>query len=285
MKKQRAGLKSFDLPFFPGVEAISGQHIANEFRRHIHKTYIIGIVEQGKRIITHREGTSQISENEIFILNPGQVHSCSSECPSGHSYKLLSVSSQTMQSITSHISERHEKAPCFREIRYASDALSDKFLKIVDLMEELESEIDVESSIYSFLSHLLINFAESPPLIHETGEQKSSIKRTCDYISRHFMENLTLKKLAGIACLSPFHYQREFKKIMGLTPHEYLSDFRIGESKKMLLRSEEIADIAIQVGFFDQSHFSRTFRKTMGIPPGRYCRINKHNNKSPFSFR
>jgi hypothetical protein len=79
MKKQSESMKSFNLPFISGVEAISGQNIINEFRRHIHKTYIIGIVTQGKRIITHPDGTTQISENEIFIINPGRVHSCSSE--------------------------------------------------------------------------------------------------------------------------------------------------------------------------------------------------------------
>ncbi|MCP4666303.1 MAG: helix-turn-helix domain-containing protein, partial [Deltaproteobacteria bacterium] len=60
------------------------------------------------------------------------------------------------------------------------------------------------------------------------------------------------------------------------TPHEYLFDFKISESKKKLLRSENIADIVIQLGFSDQSHFSKIFRKTVGVPPGKYCKTNKN---------
>jgi len=277
MKKQRENIKVFNFPFFSGVEAIIGQYIINEFRRHIHKTYIVGIVEKGKRIITHLEGSNQVSENEAFVLNPGQVHSCSSVSQSGHSYKILSISSQTMQSIASQISEKPEKRPFFKKVHYKNDVLSNEITRLFDVIEDPESDIQVESNLYSFLTCLIMSFSESPPLIYATGkqEQKDSIKRICDYIGQNFAENLSLNKLAEVACLSPFHFQREFKKSIGITPHEYLSDFRIRESKKMLIHSADIADIAIKLGFFDQSHFTRIFKRTVGVPPGKYSKINR----------
>ncbi len=279
MKRQDESIKTFNLPFEPGIEAISGRHITNEFRRHIHKTYIIGMVEQGKRIITHPGGATRVATNEIFIINPGQVHSCSSEDQSGHSYKILSIPSQIMGSIASQISEKQEESPSFNKIRYQDEGLSENFMAVFGVIQEsksdIEVEVEVESNIYSFLAHLLICFSASPPLPYQAGEQRDSIKRVCGYIRQNFREHLSLKHLAEIACLSPFHFQREFKKSMGITPWEYLNDFRISESKKMLLKSGEIADTAIETGFVDQSHFSRTFRKTVGIPPGKYCKINK----------
>lgn len=274
MKKQRESIKLFNLPFISGIEAISGKHIINDFRRHIHKTYIIGIIEKGNRIITHIDGSTIISENEIFVLNPGQVHSCSSDCQSEHSYKILSISSQTMQSIASQISERKEHRPYFTKVRYENNVLREKIIRLFKVMEDPESDIQVESNIYSFLTYLIMHFSDSPPLIYSTGEQKESIRRVCEYISNNFVKNLSLKKLAYIACLSPFHFQKEFKKSMGITPHEYLSDYRISESKMMLLDSKDIADIAIQLGFFDQSHFSRTFKKTVGVSPRNYLIVN-----------
>jgi AraC-like DNA-binding protein len=275
MNKQSESIKSFNLPFISGVEALSGQYIINEFRRHIHKTYIIGVVVQGKRIITHLEGSNQISENEAFVLNPGQVHSCCSLNKSGHSYEILSISSHILQSIASQISEIPEKQPVFKKVNYKNKVLNKKIRQLFDLIYDPESDMQVESKIYSFLTYLVMSFSETPPLISSIGEQNDSIKRVCDYIRQNYAENLSLKKLAEVACLSPFHFQREFKKSIGITPHEYLSDFRIGKSKEMLLDSEDIADIAIQLGFFDQSHFSRIFRKTVGVPPGKYSKMNR----------
>lgn len=275
MNQQDESIKSFDLPFVTGVEAISGRKINNEFRRHIHQTYIIGIVEQGKRIITHLEGTSLVSENEIFILNPGQVHTCRSESRSGHSYKILSVSCRVMQSIASQISKENEKKPFFKNIRYRNRELSERFKRLFKTIEEPESDIHSESGVIAFLTYLLLNIAESPPPVHDTGNQRDAIERVCRHITRNYAQNLSLKDLAGVACLSPFHFQREFTRNMGITPHEYLRDFRIAQSKKMLLKSEKLADISLQAGFVDQSHFSRIFKKTVGISPGRYFKINK----------
>jgi AraC-like DNA-binding protein len=274
MKKQSGSIKTFNLPFISGIEVIFGKHIINEFRRHIHKTYIIGMIVEGKRVVTHSKGSAKILEKEIFVLNPNQVHSCSSE-NSGHSYKILSVSPKAMRTIASYISGKQEKCPYFKKIHYKSGVLSDKMIRLFEVIVESESQIQIESALSSFLTDLILRFSESPPLICAVGEQKASIKRVCDYIRHNFTENLSLKKLAEVACLSPFHFQREFKKRVGITPHEYLSDFKIDQSKKMLLNSEDIAAIATQLGFFDQSHFSRIFRKTVGISPGKYSKTNK----------
>ncbi len=268
-------IKNFNFPYFEGVEVLSGRKIVNNFRRHIHKTFIIGIVEEGGRIIVHSKGKDLIKKKEVFILNPEQVHTCSSQSKSGHSYKLISISSSVMKILTSQISETFEDIPFFKKVYYKDSKLSDKILNLFKIIEKPESDFQIESTINSFLSYVIINFSTTPPVIIKAGKQKDSIKRVENFIINNYSKNISLKELSEIACLSPFHFQREFIKSVGITPHEFLNDFRISESKKMLLESEDISDIAIRSGFFDQSHFSRVFRKTVGIPPGKYCKINK----------
>ena len=274
MDMQKESIKTFNLPFSPGVEAIAGRYIRNEFRRHIHDSYIVGIVEQGCRIIDGQDGSIQVLENEIFIFNPGQVHACRSESPAGHSYRALSVRAETMQSIACQISGLEEKAPFFKHVRYTHDVLCDRIRKLFTIMDAPESDLQLESMLFALLSYLIRHFSALPPPIDKTQAPKDSIKHVCDYIARNFKAYISLKQLADVACLSPFHFQREFKKQIGITPHEYLSDCRIREAKEMLMKSGDIADIAIQLGFFDQSHFSRIFKKTVGVPPGKFRNTN-----------
>lgn len=211
----------------------------------------------------------------MFILNPGQVHSCNSGNQLRQSYKIMSVSSQTMQSIASQISEKQEQNPYFKKIHHKDFGLTQKFLQLLEIIINSESNIEIENNLYQFLVFLIINYSECPPLKCEVGEQKDSIKRVCDYINQNYMETISLKKLASVTCLSPFHFQREFKRAIGITPHEYLTDLRIRRSKDTLINSNNIADAAIQLGFFDQSHFSKVFKKTVGVSPGNYLKINK----------
>jgi AraC-like DNA-binding protein len=276
MKSKNQIIKSFKIPFLSEVEAITGKHINNEFRRHIHKTYIIGIVEQGKRIISYSNNSSTITKGEIFIINPKQVHSCRSESSIGHSYKLLSISPSVMRLTASHISERHEELPIFSRSHIKDNKLSQKLLKLFDILRISESDIQIESNFYDFIASFLISYSKTALPIPDVQNQNDSIEKVCMYIYKHYADNLSLRELSSIACLSPFHFQREFKRYIGITPHEYLNDFRIGKAKKLLLENNELVDIANLLGFSDQSHFSRIFRKTVGVTPGTYRASNKN---------
>ncbi len=276
MRKQDEIVKFVNLPFSEGIEAVTGVNISNFFKRHIHKAYIIGTVTEGKRVILHPGGSSEISNGEIFIINPGQVHSCGSAQENiFHSYQVLTVSPDKMQSIAKQISEKPENKPYFKLIKYNNLELSDLFSVIFKLLETTTFQLEIEGKINSFLSKIVLELSEFPPVIYQTGDQNLSVKRVCDYIANHYSENLSLNRLSKIACLSPYHFQKVFTKIMGISAHDYLTYHRIGEAKKMLLFSKEIADIAIKTGFADQSHFSRVFKKTVGIPPGKFININK----------
>ena len=64
-----------------------------------------------------------------------------------------------------------------------------------------------------------------------------------------------------------------FKEEMDCTFTGYVSRVRIEKSRELLLDgSISIADIAVMVGFEDQSYFTKVFRRTVGVSPGEYRR-------------
>lgn len=101
----------------------------------------------------------------------------------------------------------------------------------------------------------------------------AAVARVCRHIDAHLSERLTLDGLAAVAHLSRYHFARTFRRITGASPMEYVLQRRI-ERARALLRDgrHRIGDIAIDLGFFDQSHFARSFRRATGTPPGRYAR-------------
>jgi AraC-like DNA-binding protein len=100
------------------------------------------------------------------------------------------------------------------------------------------------------------------------GLSPGAMRRVQEYIDAHLSELIDLGMLARIAGLSLFHFAREFKQSAGVTPHHYLVQRRISSAQKMLVRTElSLSEVALAVGFSDQSHLARHFRHMLGTTP------------------
>ncbi|HYC36090.1 MAG TPA: DNA-binding response regulator [Usitatibacter sp.] len=78
----------------------------------------------------------------------------------------------------------------------------------------------------------------------------------------------TVEELARALGLSPFHFARAFKAATGQTPHEYVTQERMREARRLLERTElPLAAIARQVGYRTHSHFSTVFLAHCGQSP------------------
>ena len=92
------------------------------------------------------------------------------------------------------------------------------------------------------------------------------------FIDHHYAENIDVGAIADQAYFSKYHFLRLFKSIYGKTPHQYLTNYRIEQAKKMLSNSQRgKLDIALSCGFADQAHFTRVFKKVVGITPKQFC--------------
>lgn len=102
--------------------------------------------------------------------------------------------------------------------------------------------------------------------------RRLAVGRVLDFIDEHIDEALTLDRLAREAHLSKFHFARVFRDETGVPPATYVRDARLRHAKERLAADtdQSLADIALEAGFYDQSHFTRTFKQAEGRTPGRY---------------
>ncbi len=91
-----------------------------------------------------------------------------------------------------------------------------------------------------------------------------------EYLREHCTDNVKLRDLAKVAGLSPYYLLRVFKASVGIPPHLYQQQLRVGKAKQLLANGFSLAMTSIETGFADQSHFSRQFKKITGLTPARY---------------
>jgi AraC family transcriptional regulator len=95
--------------------------------------------------------------------------------------------------------------------------------------------------------------------------------KVIDYIELELGGEITVDELAGVSGFSPGYFVGAFKRALGKTPHQYLTERRIARACELLQDPHRaIIDVAMDVGFSSQSHLTSVFRKFMKTTPAAY---------------
>ena len=99
--------------------------------------------------------------------------------------------------------------------------------------------------------------------------------RLQQFIDRGGAANVSVSEMANQLALRPAEFSRRFRTTTGETPHQYLLRVRLERASQALLglRERSIARVAVDFGFFDQSHFTRQFKRRYGLTPARFAEV------------
>ncbi len=108
------------------------------------------------------------------------------------------------------------------------------------------------------------------------GLAPGAMRRVLEHIKQNLSGRIELSGLARIAGLSQCHFARAFKQSVGAPPHRYVMSQRIEVAAGIIARTDAaLSDVALEVGFCDQSHFTRLFSRALGESPRAYRRRHR----------
>jgi AraC-like DNA-binding protein len=151
---------------------------------------------------------------------------------------------------------------------------------IMALLESLHQEIvarlpGVETITGALTLHLLVLlcrwYAEQQALSTATPPVhplRTAIKAVMELVSTRYGKKITLGDMADAAHMQRNYFCRTFHDATGMTPMEYVRQYRMEIARKLLQETESsITEIAHEVGYYDTAHFCRTFSRYAGLPP------------------
>ena len=149
-------------------------------------------------------------------------------------------------------------------------AATDSILKINNhFLQNLQNINNLDELCYKLQESVEV-FTESM-FNYIPSKNNELMKKAIAYISKNYSKNLTLEEVANDVHLNPAYFSTVFKQSCGSSFKEYLNMVRIEESKRLLANTDySVIDIAIAVGFEDQSYFSKVFKKYTGLTPKQY---------------
>jgi len=156
---------------------------------------------------------------------------------------------------------------------------------LAEIAHAIASELQVQTSAGSLLvealasslaarlvqKHISASSAQSFPRLTREGLDRRRLFRVVDYIEANLEGDLTIDRMASIACLSRYHFARAFKQAVGQSPHRYVSAKRLERAKTLLIQGDRsLVAIAHALRFSCQANFTRAFRQAVGLTPGQY---------------
>ena len=98
--------------------------------------------------------------------------------------------------------------------------------------------------------------------------QTQAIECAIQAMHSHLQEVLTLEDLAAVACLSPSHFTRVFRRLIGIPPVEFLSALRFQEARRLLVMTPlSVTEICFEVGYSSTGSFTSRFTHLVGLSP------------------
>ena len=104
-----------------------------------------------------------------------------------------------------------------------------------------------------------------------TGRETRRVVEAIRLVQSEAARPLELKEMAAVAGMSKYHFLRVFRRLTGVTPHQYLISARLRRTALALASSRRpVIAVALDSGFADLSTFNKTFRAAFGLTPTQY---------------
>jgi AraC-like DNA-binding protein len=202
--------------------------------------------------------TYRVKKNHVHICLPGDVRN--SELPFKTKYIKFTAEGRLAEIL------RNAPKYFFAAQDHEATALLDEIITLHTTQRW--DEILLQGKLLCFLSLLLKNANHA----ERTDSYKHAIaKRAKEYLRAHCADPIRLGDVAKAVNLSPNYFHTLFSEVCGLTPREYLEEYRINAAKRLLLTTQlPLGTVSEQCGFHTQQYLTVVFKTKVGCTPTRF---------------
>jgi AraC-like DNA-binding protein len=253
-----------------GLELLKATFVKHSFPPHTHEGYVIGLVEGGVEMFHRDKDIHAATPNQIILVNPNQLHTGYAGVSEGWTYRTLYPSVEQMRQAAVNIFEK-EHVPYFSRA-VVDDAELAQRLHQFHQAAERGTRLEQDSTFTEMLTLLVSRYADTKLSLHDAGQEHRAVYIAKKFLEAHPAKEVSLEDLAKLTSLSSFHLLRVFKRDMGVSPHAYQIQQRIHLAKRFLRDGKRIAEVALEMGFHDQSHMGLHFKRLVGVTPRQFIK-------------
>jgi AraC-like DNA-binding protein len=258
------------VPGLPAVELHEGAAFSHSYPRHCHDELFVTAITGGAGVFRYGRTEHRATAGTLVFIVPGEVHS-HSPGRGGRSFRSLHAGSPFVSELAPELPKLAGPGG-LRSGATTEARLFRRFLGLHGVLADDRDRLHAESRLLEFFAGLVGRLPDAPEPPPPSGRERSAVRRAQEFLDESGSSPVSLRELAALAGLSPFHFHRIFRRQVGMPPHEYLIRRRLLRARALLGNGVPVAEVAAATGFADQSHLTRHFKRLLGVPPADYSR-------------
>lgn len=232
---------------------------------HRHDTYAIGYTLSGVHNFRYRGTLRNSLPGGTIAIYPDELHDGEAGTDEGFRYSIMYVEPALLQEVLGGRPLPYIPGGLSQDPRLmaASRAL------LQDMDQPLE-HLEEADSIYD-LAHALAAAAGNPAKRKKLDVLAA--QRAREFIHASMDAVITMDQLEAVTSRGRWGLSRDFRSLFGTSPYRYLTMRRLDKARELMQRGSSLAEVAVAVGFSDQSHFTNHFTRAYGVTPARWLRL------------
>jgi AraC family transcriptional regulator len=235
-----------------------------------HTAMAIAAVMEGSFQYRTRAGSALLVPGSLLLGNAGSCFECGHEHARGDRCLAFHFSPACFETIAAGVPGVRGAA-----LRCAGlppmQALAGVFAAAVRARNEHDGAALEELGVQLAGTVLTVTGGSRPRGRSPSSRDERRITAAVRHIERATGQPLGLSTLARQAAMSPYHFLRTFRQLIGMTPHQYVLHTRLQRAAQRLLAGgDPVSSVALEAGFNDLATFNRRFRRVTGMTPSAF---------------
>lgn len=215
-----------------GLELLDAKYEKQNFSRHSHEGYTIGVIEKGAQQFFRTGGNHIAPQDSIILVNADEVHNGHSATEGGWEYKAMYPVPEQFQTLGQELGSPNIALPYFPQPVVYDPELASQLRVVFETLEKSDNRLLRETLVYGTLIKLASKHSTHRAPLKESTKAQRQLQLVKEFLEDFPQTDVSLEELAKLAGLSPFHLLREFQKQFGFPPHAYQIQQRLRMAKK-----------------------------------------------------
>ncbi|KOF55504.1 MULTISPECIES: AraC family transcriptional regulator [unclassified Achromobacter] len=254
----------------PGLSLMCADFTTQEYPPHTHDGFVIAVTETGGSVIKSRGVVEEARSSTLFVFNPVEAHAGWMGSSERWRYRSFYLTQSAIDAVARGLGI--EDVPYFTRNMFGDRDLIDSFLTLHRALEDGHDLFRERELLFSTFGQLYRRHGSGGGRIDPPPRDRALLRIVTDFVNDRHAQDLRLEDLSAAAGLTPFQLIGLFKRCLGLTPHAYLTQVRLGRACRYLRLGMPIAQVAAATGFYDQSALTKHFKRCYAITPLQFAR-------------